>query len=142
MIREFAKPYIMFDKDGKIYNIEMHTSYEEANQFARNVYGDGATADEYRYLVQIGDIKKDGIYYNVDETGDLTVAEYIPSDEEKINQLQTTNTALSDQLTEAQLALTEQYEANLALEDEVTNTQLALTELYEANQTTTTTKEA
>lgn len=70
------------------------------------------------------------------------MAEYIPSDEEKINQLQTTNTALSDQLTEAQLALTEQYEANLALEDEVTNTQLALTELYEANQTTTTTKEA
>ena len=48
----------------------------------------------------------------------------------------------ADQLTEAQLALTEQYEANLALEDEVTNTQLALTELYEANQTTTTTKEA
>lgn len=142
MIREFAKPYIMLDKDGKIYNIEMHTSYEEANQFARNVYGDGAAADEYRYLVQIGDIKKDGIYYNVDETGDLTVAEYIPSDEEKINQLQTNNATLSDQLTEAQLALTEQYEANLALEDEVTNTQLALTELYEANQTTTTTKEA
>ena len=132
----------MLDKDGKIYNIEMHTSYEEANQFARNVYGDGATADEYRYLVQIGDIKKDGIYYNVGENELLTEAEYIPSDEEKINQLQTTNTALSDQLTEAQLALTEQYEANLALEDEVTNTQLALTELYEANQTTTTTKEA
>jgi len=132
----------MLDKDGKIYNIEMHTSYEEANQFARNVYGDGATADEYRYLVQIGDIKKDGIYYNVGENELLTEAEYIPSDEEKINQLQTTNTTLSDQLTEAQLALTEQYEANLALEDEVTNTQLALTELYEANQTTTTTKEA
>ena len=142
MIREFAKPYIMLDGNGKIYNIEMHISYEDANQFARAVYGDDAAADEYRYLVQIGDIKKDGIYYNVDETGNLTVAEYIPSDEEKINQLQTTNTALSNQLTEAQLALTEQYEANLALEDEVTNTQLALTELYEANQTTTTTKEA
>ena len=50
--------------------------------------------------------------------------------------------SLETQLTETQLALTEQYEANLALEDEVTNTQLALTELYEANQTTTTTKEA
>ena len=56
--------------------------------------------------------------------------------------LETFNRELSDQLTEAQLALTEQYEANLALEDEVTNTQLALTELYEATQTTTTTKEA
>lgn len=142
MIREFAKPYIMLDGNGKIYNIEMHISYEDANQFARAVYGDDAAADEYRYLVQIGDIKKDGIYYNVGENESLTEAEYIPSDEEKINQLQTTNTALSDQLTEAQLALTEQYEANLALEDEVTNTQLALTELYEANQTTTTTKEA
>ena len=142
MIREFAKPYIMLDTNGKIYNIEMHTNYEDANQFARAVYGDGASADEYRYLVQIGDIKKDGIYYNVDETGNLTVAEYIPSDEEKINQLQTPNSELSDQLTAAQLALTEQYEANLALEDEVTNTQLALTELYEANQTATTTKEA
>ena len=37
MIREFAKPYIMLDGNGKIYNIEMHTNYEEANQFARNV---------------------------------------------------------------------------------------------------------
>ena len=137
MIREFAKPYIMLDKDGHIYNIEMHTSYEEANQFARNVYGDGAAADEYRYLVQIGDIKKDGIYYNVSENGALIVAEYIPSDEEKINQLQTANATLSDQLTEAQLALTEQYESNLALEEEVTNTQLAITELYEASQNTT-----
>ena len=62
--------------------------------------------------------------------------------EEKIGQLEKSNSELSDQLTEAQLALTEQYEANLALEDEVTNTQLALTELYEATQTTTTTKEA
>lgn len=134
MIREFAKPYIMLDKNGKIYNIEMHTSYEDANQFARAVYGDGATADEYRYLVQIGDIKKDGVYYNVGETGALAEAEYIPSDEEKLSQLEASNIELSNQLTEAQLALTEQYEANLALEDEVTNTQLALTELYESKE--------
>lgn len=134
MIREFAKPYIMLDKNGYVYNIEMHTSYEEANQFARNVYGDGATADEYRYLVQIGDVKKDGIYYNIGENEALTMAEYIPSDEEKINQLELANATLSDQLTEAQLALTEQYEANLALEEEVTNTQLALTELYESKE--------
>ena len=91
MIREFAKPYIMLDANGKIYNIEMHTSYEDANQFARAVYGDGASADEYRYLVQIGDIKKDGVYYNIGENGELTEAEYIPSDEEKIGQLETSN---------------------------------------------------
>ena len=87
MIREFAKPYIMLDENGKIYNIEMHTNYEEANQFARNVYGDGAAADEYRYLVQIGDIKKRWRLHNVGENGELTEAEYIPSDEEKIGQV-------------------------------------------------------
>lgn len=134
MIREFAKPYIMLDKEGCVYNIEMHTSYEEANQFARSVYGNDAAADEYRYLVQIGDVKKDGVYYNVGENGVLTMAEYIPSDEEKIDQLELANTTLSDQLTEAQFALTEQYEANLALEEEVTSTQLALTELYESKE--------
>ena len=67
-------------------------------------------------------------------------ADYLP--ESDIGKLQIRVTDLENQLTEAQLALTEQYEANLALEDEVTNTQLALTELYEATQTTTTTKEA
>lgn len=50
--------------------------------------------------------------------------------------------AVQNDITNLQLALTEQYEANLALEDEVTNTQLAITELYEASQNTTTTKEA
>jgi hypothetical protein len=68
------------------------------------------------------------------------VFSYLP--ESDIGKLQIRVTELENQLTEAQLALTEQYEANLALEDEVTNTQLALTELYEATQTTTTTKEA
>ncbi len=131
MIREFARPYIMLDKDGQVYNIEMHTSYEEANQFARNVYGEGATADEYRYLVSVGDIKKDGKFYNVLEDGSEQEAAYIPSDEENIQSLKTENASLSDQLTEAQLALTEQYETNLSLADEVTTTQLALTEIYE-----------
>lgn len=134
MIREFAKPYIMLDTNGKIYNIEMHTNYEDANQFARAVYGDGASADEYRYLVQIGDIKKDGKFYNVLEDGSTVEATYIPSDEENIQILKSQNTSLSDQLTEAQLALTEQYETNLSQDDEITNTQLALTELYEMKE--------
>lgn len=43
-------------------------------------------------------------------------------------------TDLEDQLTEAQLALTEQYETNLSQDDEITNTQLALTELYEMKE--------
>ena len=51
--------------------------------------------------------------------------------ESDIGRLQEQVVSLGDQLTEAQLALTEQYEANLALAEEVTNTQLALTEIYE-----------
>ncbi len=134
MIREYARPYIMLDTDGKVYNIEMHTSYEDANQFARNVYGEGASADEYRYLVSIGDIKKDGKFYNVLEDGTEQEATYIPSDEENIQNLKAENATLSDQLIETQLALTEQYETNLSLAEEVTNTQLALTELYESKE--------
>ena len=65
---------------------------------------------------------------------------YLP--ESEIGKLQNRVTDLENQLTEAQLALTELHAAKLALEDEVTNAQLALTELYEATQTTTTTKEA
>ena len=62
------------------------------------------------------------------------VFSYLP--ESDIGKLQKRVAELENQLTEAQLALTEQYEANLALEEEVTNTQLAITELYEETQTT------
>lgn len=51
--------------------------------------------------------------------------------ESDIGKLQKQTNVLGDQLTEAQLALTEQYEANLALAEEITNTQMALTEIYE-----------
>ncbi len=54
--------------------------------------------------------------------------------ETDISQLKKKIIELETQLTETQLALTEQYETNLALADEVTNTQLALTELYEAKE--------
>ena len=54
--------------------------------------------------------------------------------ESDIGKLRRKIESLETQLTEAQLALTEQHEANLSLEDEVTNTQLALTELYELKE--------
>ena len=57
------------------------------------------------------------------------VFSYLP--ESDIGRLQEQVVSLGDQLTEAQLALTEQYEANLALAEEITNTQIALTQIYE-----------
>ena len=64
-----------------------------------------------------------------DASNPQPVFAYLP--ESDIGRLQEQVVSLGDQLTEAQLALTEQYEANLALAEEVTNTQLALTEIYE-----------
>lgn len=53
------------------------------------------------------------------------------SDKEITDALEAKNTELELQLTDAQLALCEQYEENLALQEELTNTQLALCEIYE-----------
>lgn len=94
MKRELSKPYIMVDSDGTVQNIAMCDNYEEANQVARAVYGDEAFADEYKWLVGIGDKYRDGIFYTVDENGEK-LAEYIPTEAEQISQLTQTNDALT-----------------------------------------------
>ena len=58
------------------------------------------------------------------------VFSYLP--ESDIGRLQKKTTELDNQLTDAYLALTEQYETNLDLQEQVTNTMMALTELYES----------
>ena len=57
------------------------------------------------------------------------VFSYLP--ESGIGILQTKAADLEEQLTDTQVALTEQYEVNLALSEEVTNLQNAVCELYE-----------
>lgn len=57
---------------------------------------------------------------------------YPPDSDVSKLKIQITN--LENQLTEAQLALTEQYELNLELDENITNTQLALVELYEGKE--------
>ena len=97
MKREFAKPYIMVDNSpkGTIQNIAMFNDCEDANQITRAIYGDNAFAEEYKWLVQAGDIYKDGIFYTVDETGNEEPAEYIPTDSERISQLSQENADLT-----------------------------------------------
>jgi hypothetical protein len=120
------KALVIYDATGRIWSIVY--GEEQAPQGLLSMFvdiPDGASLEKIDVT-------------NPDEP--KAVFSYLP--ESDIGKLQIRVTDLENQLTEAQLALTEQYEANLALEDEVTNTQLALTELYEATQTTTTTKEA
>lgn len=133
MKREFKYAYVQITADGIIQNIAMFDNYEDANYITRCTYGDDAFALAYNYAVGIGDIYKNECFYIVEEDGSLVVAEYIPNDEENIQILKAENKELTTQLTDTQLALTEQYEENLALQEEVTNTQIALTELYEAS---------
>lgn len=85
--RDYKPSYILIDGEGVIRNIFVADDYEAANYVARCGYGDDAIALEYRYLVQIGDIYEDGVFYNVDGHGNREAAQYIPSDEERINDL-------------------------------------------------------
>lgn len=57
------------------------------------------------------------------------VFSYLPDSD--IGRLQKEVASITEELSNTQIALTEQYEANLALQTEVTNTQVALAELYE-----------
>lgn len=131
MLRELCLPFIMIDGNNTVQNIAMFYSYQDANEISKAIYGDNAFAEEYRYLVHIGDIYKNGIFYNIDENGEEIPAQYIGTQDDKISQLEKNKFELEKELTDTQLALTEQYEAKIALEEEVTHTQIALTEIYE-----------
>lgn len=127
--------------NGKVENTFVCDNFELANLIARCAFGDEAFAIEIsQYPTQIGDSYRDGSFYRTnEETGEEIEIPYIPTDSQKIFDLEQENARLiiqlestASQLTDTQLALTEQYEENIALQEEVTNTQLALTELYEA----------
>lgn len=110
----------------KVQNVCVCDNYEMANYIARASYGNEAFAvDCLQYPCQIGDLYKNNVFYRVnDETGEETIIEYVPTQEQQVE-------TLTNELTSTQLALVESYEENLVLQEEVTNTQLALCELYE-----------
>ncbi len=112
------KALVIYDATGKIWSI---------------VYGEEQAPQGL--LSIFVDIPDGAVIEKIDVTNPddpKPVFSYLP--ESDIGKLQNRVTDLETQLTEAQLALTEQYETNLSLADEVTNTQLALTELYESKE--------
>ena len=114
--------------DGEVKNIMVCDNYPTADYLTKCVYGDEAYAvDCLQYACCIGDKYHDGAFYRVGEDGTETAIPYKPTQKQQV-------TDLENQLTEAQMALTEQYEANLSLEEEVTNTQMALVEIYESKE--------
>lgn len=112
------KALVIYDATGKIWSI---------------IYGENQVPQGL--LAVFVDIPEGAQIERIDVTNPddpKPVFSYLP--ESDIGKLQNRVTDLEDQLTETQLALTEQYETNLSLADEVTNTQLALTELYESKE--------
>lgn len=109
------KALVIYDVTGRIWSI---------------IYGEETLPQGLRCMwVDIPDGAQLNYIDVTDASNPQPVFAYLP--ESDIGRLQEQVVSLGDQLTEAQLALTEQYEANLALAEEVTNTQLALTEIYE-----------
>lgn len=106
---EISYAYIMVDGDGAVQNIAMFENYEDANVITRAVYGDNAFAAEYCYAVRPGGLDRfhDGRFWIVNEEGFETEAEYIPTDQDKINMLENENNRLKRESDELTLALAE-----------------------------------
>lgn len=106
---QISYSYIQIDGNGAIQNIAMFESYEDANRITRAVYGDQAFAVEYRYAVRPGGIDRfhDGRFWVIDEDGTEVEAEYIPTEQDKIDTLQTENARLTIESSELTLALAE-----------------------------------
>lgn len=106
---EVSYAYIQVDGNGFVQNIAMFENYEDANRITRIVYGDQAFAAEYHYAVRPGGTDRfhDGRFWTVSEDGTETEAEYIPTDQEKINMLQAENSQLKEESNELTLAMAE-----------------------------------
>ena len=106
---EISYAYIQIDGAGTVQNIAMFENYEDANRITRAVYGDRAFAVEYRYAVRPGGVDRfhDGRFWRVEEDGTETEAEYIPTEQDKINMLQAENAQLKAASNEITLAMAE-----------------------------------
>lgn len=109
------KALVIYDATGRIWSI---------------IYGAEAAPQGLQCMWV--DIPDGAVLDRIDVTDPINpqpVFTYLP--ESDIGRLQKQVAQLTEELTAAQLALSEQYEANIALQEEVTNTQLALAEIYE-----------
>lgn len=106
---EISYAYIQIDGAGTVQNIAMFENYEDANRITRAVYGDQAFAAEYRYAVRPGGVDRfhDGRFWHVEEDGTEMEAEYIPTEQDKINELKSENMRLKAESNELTLAMAE-----------------------------------
>lgn len=82
--------------EGEVKNVMVCDNYELANWISRATYGNEAFAvDCLQYPCNIGDRYHDGTFYSVDpETEEETLINYIPTQEQEIQELKTSNKEL------------------------------------------------
>ena len=88
-----------FIKDGIVQNVACFNigGYTDANIMVREVYGEDAIAvDVCRIPTQAGDTYRDGVFYRVDEEGNEKELPVIATEEEAIENLQSTTGVLEE----------------------------------------------
>ena len=82
--------------EGEVKNVMVCDNYELANWISRATYGNEAFAvDCLQYPCSIGDRYHDGTFYRVDpETEEETLIDYIPTQEQEVQELRTSNKEL------------------------------------------------
>ena len=74
--------------NGEVKNVIVCKNYELANWLARATYGQEAIAvDCLQYPCSPGEHYRDGIFYKVLEDGTEQVIEYVPTQEQQVQQL-------------------------------------------------------
>lgn len=86
--------FAMID-NGEVYNLEIFENLETAMKHAHILKGQDALAVNIDYIdVNIGMKYHDDWFYSVDESGNETPANKIPTEAERLNKLESQNTQL------------------------------------------------
>lgn len=76
--------------DGKVQNIAVFATREDAIHITRAIYGEDSDALNVDYIdVRLPAMYHDGKIYNVDEDGTETEAESIPTESQRISAMET-----------------------------------------------------
>ena len=90
MVSKYAQVY-----DGKVQNIAVFTTREDAIRITHAIYGNDSNAINVDYVdIRFGGTYHDNRFYNVDENGNEIEADIIPTESQRISELENQNAQL------------------------------------------------
>ena len=91
MVSKYAQVY-----DGKVQNIAVFTTREDAIRITHAIYGNDSDAINVDYVdIRFGGTYHDNKFYNVDENGNEIEADIIPTESQRIASLESLNQSLT-----------------------------------------------